>query len=267
MAGPQNTAARRTALVTGASGGIGEHLARRFAAAGFDLVLVARREERLKALADEFAGAHGVRSLIVAADLTDPAAPRAVVSRVDGEGLKPDALVNNAGFAVSGPFAQTPERAELDLIQVNVTALVYLTKLLLPGMLARRRGWVLNVASTAAFLPGPLMAAYYASKAFVLSFSEAVATEVEGSGVTVTTLCPGPTATGFADAAGVAGSSLFSTGAMDAETVARAGFEGLMAGRRVVIPGLKNRLIVASTRLAPRRMLAKIAQRLNRTPG
>jgi len=174
--------------------------------------------------------------------------------------------VNNAGFAVSGPFAEAPERAELDLLRVNILALVHLTKLVLPGMLARRRGRVLNVASIAAYMPGPLMAAYYASKAFVLSFSEALAVEVAGSGVTVTALCPGSTATGFADAAGVQNSELFRS-AMDAATVAQAGYDGAMAGRRVVIPGLMNRLRVLVARLAPRRVSTAIARRLNRTPG
>jgi short-subunit dehydrogenase len=267
LAERQPAGQRGLALITGASGGIGEHLARRFAAGGFDLVLVARREDRLKDLGDELAQAHGVTVCAVAADLAEPDAARAVFERVEGMGLEVDALVNNAGFAVSGPFSEAPERAVLDLLEVNVTSLVQLTKLVLPGMLSRRRGRVLNVASVAACMPGPLLAAYYASKAFVLSFSEALAVEVAGSGVTVTALCPGSTATGFADAAGVQGAALFRSGAMDAATVARAGYDGAMAGRRVVIPGLMNRVRVLAARLAPRRVSAALALRLNRTPG
>lgn len=267
MADKQPAGRQGTALVTGASGGIGEHLARRFASARFDVVLVARREDRLQALADELAKGQGIQATAVPADLADPDAPRSVYSRVEAMGLEVDVLVNNAGFAVNGPFAETPERAELDLLQVNIVALVHLTKLVLPGMLARRRGRVLNVASTAAFMPGPFMATYYASKAFVLSFSEAIANEVEGTGVTVTALCPGATETGFAQAAGAQNSELFRSGAMDVEAVAKAGFEAAMAGRRVVIPGVKNRIAVEAARFAPRRMLASITRRLNRAPG
>lgn len=264
---PKSDAGRRTALVTGASSGIGDRLARRFAAGGFDLVLVARREDRLKALAAELTRDHHIQAHPLAADLARPASARAVVDRVQAIGLEVDALVNNAGFANQGRFAEIPAQAESDLIAVNIAALVDLTRQFLPGMIGRKRGWVLNVASTAAFLPGPLMATYYASKAFVLSFSEALATEVNGTGVVVTVLCPGPTETGFAEAAGVASSPLFRTGAMDADAVAKAGYDGLMRGRRVVIPGLKNRLLTFSTRLGPRWLAASIAGRLNSTEG
>lgn len=251
--------------MTGASSGIGDRLARRFAGGGFDLILVARREDRLKALAEEIVRAHGVKAHALAADLATIGAAREVVERVKGMGLEVDALVNNAGFANQGRFAETPEQAELDLVQVNISALMHLTKLLLPGMIARRQGWILNVASTAAFLPGPLMANYYASKAYVLSFSEAIAEEVAGTGVVVTVVCPGPTATGFAEVAGVEGSALFQQRVMDADDVAKAGYDALMKGKRVVIPGLKNRLLVLSTRLGPRRLAAMIAARLNST--
>ena len=183
--------------MTGASSGIGDRLARQFAAGGFDLILVARREDRLKALAEELSRGHGVSAHALAADLARPAAADEVVDRVKGLGLEVDALVNNAGFANNGPFAEIPEAADLDLIQVNVGSLVHLTKLLLPGMIARGRGWVLNVASTAAFVPGPLMATYFASKAFVLSFSEALGAEVAGTGVVVSALCPGPDGVGL----------------------------------------------------------------------
>jgi short-subunit dehydrogenase len=262
---------RRAALVTGASSGIGEKLARRFAGGGFDLILVARREDRLRALGDELARAHGVDAEALGADLAEPGAARRVVSRLTETGREVDALVNNAGFGARGPFAEVPERTDLDVVRVNVEALVHLTKLLLPGMLSRRRGWVLNVASTAAFVPGPFMATYYASKAFVLSFSEALAAEVEGSGVAVTALCPGLVETEFADVAGARETPLFRGGhnVLDADAVARAGYDGLMAGRRVVIPGLTNKVLVAGSRFTPRRVLAGLARRLNRTttPG
>ena len=258
---------RPLALITGASSGIGEGLARLLAEKGYDLALVARREDRLRALGDALAASHGIRTHVLPADLSDPSAPRAIVDRLSQEGLTADVLVNNAGFGVNGAFAETPEQAEMDMLQVNVVALVHLTKLLLPGMVARKSGKVLNVASTAAFVPGPWMAGYYASKAYVLSFSEALAVETAGTGVTVTVLCPGPTATEFADAAGLGQSGLFQAGnIMSGDEVARLGYEGLMAGRRLVIAGARNRALAFSSRLAPRSVLAAIAGKLNRTP-
>jgi short-subunit dehydrogenase len=255
---------RPTALVTGASGGIGEALARLLAMNGHDLVLVARREKSLQALAVELEGIHGARSVVIAADLVDPAAPRTVARKVEDAGRTIDVLVNNAGYAVHGPAAENPERAELDMLQVNVMALVHLTKLFLPGMVERGRGRILNVASTAAFAPGPFMAGYYASKAFVLSWSEGLASEVAGSGVTVTVLCPGPTETSFAATAGVQKKRLFRGNAvMDAASVARSGFRGLMSGTRVVVPGMRNKVLVASGRFVPRRVQTAVAGYLN----
>jgi short-subunit dehydrogenase len=255
---------RPTALVTGASGGIGEALARLLAMNGHDLVLVARREKALHALAVELEGVHGARSLVVAADLVEPGAPRAIARTVEAAGRSVDVLVNNAGYAVHGPVAENPERAELDMLQVNVMALVHLTKLFLPAMVERGRGRILNVASTAAFSPGPLMAGYYASKAFVLSWSEGLASEVAGAGVTVTVLCPGPTETSFAATAGVQKKRLFRGNAvMDAASVARSGFRGLMSGTRVVVPGMRNKMLVASGRLVPRRVRTAVAGYLN----
>lgn len=175
-----------------------------------------------------------------------------------------DALVNNAGFGARGPFAELDAELEARMIQVNVAALVQLTRAFLPGMLARHSGKILNVASTAAYVPGPFMAVYYASKAFVLSFSEAVAEETQGTGVSVTALIPGPTETNFAATAGNQESKLFRSGSvMSAAAVARVGFDGLMAGKRVAIAGVSNKLTAFSTRLAPRTMLAKIARGLN----
>jgi len=251
-----------TVLVTGASGGIGEQFARLFAAHHHDLILVARIEDKLQSLSAELARAHGIQSRSLAADLADPAAPPRLFEALQGVAI--DALVNNAGFGARGAFAEIGYQVEARMIQVNVAALAHLTRLFLPGMLARRNGKILNVASTAAYVPGPFMAVYYASKAFVLSFSEAIAEEVQGSGVTVTALIPGPTETNFAATAGNQDSRLFRTAAvMSAAAVARVGFDGLMAGKRVAIAGVGNRLTVFSTRLAPRTMLAKITSKLN----
>ena len=254
-----------TVLITGASSGIGEELARLFAAHRHDLVLVARSERKLQSLSGELARAHGIQSRSLAADLADPGAPPRIFEALRQQGLTIDVLVNNAGFGARGPYAEIDYQVEARMIQVNVAALAHLTRLFLPGMLARRNGKVLNVASTAAYVPGPFMAVYYASKAFVLSFSEAIAEETQASGVTVTALIPGPTETNFAATAGNQDSRLFRTGtAMSAAAVARVGYDGLMAGKRVAIAGLSNKLTVLSTRLAPRSVLAKITRKLNR---
>jgi short-subunit dehydrogenase len=253
-----------TVLITGASGGIGEELARLFAAHRHDLVLVARNERKLQEFSGELAGAHGIQSRVLAADLADPAAPGRIFDTLQLSGVAIDVLVNNAGFGARGAYAEIEYEVEARMIQVNVGALAHLTRLFLPGMLARHNGKILNVASTAAYVPGPFMAVYYASKAFVLSFTEAIAEETHGSGVTVTALIPGPTETGFAAAAGNQDTPLFRTGAvMSAAAVARVGFDGLMAGKRVAIAGVSNKLTVLSTRLAPRAMLAKITRKLN----
>ena len=196
------------------------------------------------------------------ADLADPGAPPSIAAWLRDQGIQVDGLVNNAGFGVYGPFASNDLDAELRMIQVNLVALVHLTKRLMGGMLERRRGWIMNVASTAAFQPGPLMAVYYASKSFVLSFSEALACELEGSGVTVTALCPGPTETGFQIGADMKASRLVrSRLMMDSASVARAGYEGLMRGRTLVIPGLTNRLMADSVRFMPRRTVTRFVRR------
>ncbi|HEX8292580.1 MAG TPA: SDR family oxidoreductase, partial [Pyrinomonadaceae bacterium] len=237
---------KMTALVTGASGGIGEELARLFAADGHGLVLVARSRDKLARLAEELHEKHGVGARVLAADLARAGAPQEIFDELRGAGVAVDALVNNAGFGSYGLFAETDLRSELDLLQVNVVALTHLTKLFLPGMLARGRGYVMNVASTAAFQPGPLMAVYYASKAYVLSFSEALANECGGTGVRVSALCPGPTETGFVAAAGMGDSKLFDRAVMDARTVAVEGYRGMLAGKTVVIPGRRNNLLARS---------------------
>ena len=250
-----------TAVVTGASSGIGLELARLLARDGYDLVLVARSVDKLDRLGAELAVQHRIRARSVGADLASPDAPGAIAEMLKQAAVQVEVLVNDAGYGTSGPFATTDLRTELDLLQVNVVALTHLTKLLLPAMLAGKRGRILNVASTAAFQPGPFMAVYYASKAYVLSFSEALAEELSGSGVTVTTLCPGPVPTGFQTRAGVDLTRLVHTPlVMDAATVARAGYAGLMKGKRLVVPGLGNKLLVQSERFAPRRLVTKIAR-------
>lgn len=251
------SADRKTALITGASSGIGLALAREFAAGGFDLVLVARDGQRLASLAAELSGRHGVEAVVMTADLADPAAPARLYERVHEKGLIIDVLVNNAGFGHRGRLADVPLQQHLDMVQVNITALLALTRLFLANMLERGRGRILNVASTAAFQPGPKMAVYYASKSFVLFLSEALSAEVEGTGITVTCLCPGPTATLWASRAGVETSPLFKIGVMDAAVVARMAYAATMSGRRLVIPGLKNKIQAFMTRFAPRALLLK----------
>src|ERR1044071_3253133 len=249
-----------TALVTGASGGIGEELARLFAADGHDLVLVARSRDKLARLSEELGGKHGVEARVLAADLARDESPREMFEELSAGGVSVDALVNNAGFGSYGLFAETDLKSELDLLRVNVVALTHLTKLFLPGMLARRRGYVMNVASTAAFQPGPLMAVYYASKAYVLSLSEALANECGGTGVVVSALCPGPTETGFVAAAGMSESKLFDRGAMTAREVAEAGYRGLFAGKTIVIPGTRNALLARTVGFMPRKLVTKVVR-------
>jgi short-subunit dehydrogenase len=254
---------KKTALITGASSGIGLDFARLFAEGGYDVVLVARTESKLKALADELSMKHGVRALAVAADLADPAAPGRLMERLKAEGVQVEVLVNNAGYAGYGAFAETDARMELDMIQLNIGALTALTKAVLPGMLARKSGRILNMASTAAFQPGPLMAVYYATKAYVLSFSEALANETQGTGVTITCLCPGPTKTGFQERAKMEESKLVKgKEIMDSLTVARAGYEGLLQGRAVVIPGFMNKMLVQSVRFLPRTTVTNIVRKV-----
>jgi len=248
---PQEQGARRQmALITGASSGIGYELAKLFARDGYDLALVARDRQKLDALAQAMRRQHGISASVLPADLSLPEAPETVWRALEASPV--DVLVNNAGFGAYGAFARTELAEQLRMIQVNATALTHLTRLFLPGMIQRGRGKILNVASTAAFQPGPLMAVYYASKAYVLSFSEAVANELRGSGVSVTALCPGPTTTDFQRRAGIERTRLMRGRIMDAETVARAGYRGLLSGRTVVVPGLRNRLLSVAVRLPPR---------------
>ena len=249
-----------TALITGASSGIGLELARIFAEHGHDVVLVARSEAKLKSLASELQS-RGVRAHVVATDLGAPGAAKTVVDRTRELGVDVDVLVNNAGYGLYGPFLETSLDAELAMIQLNIVTLTELTKRLLPAMVARKRGRILNLASTAAFLPGPLMAVYYATKAYVLSFSEAIANELSGSGVTVTALCPGPTASGFQAAANLEESKLVAGKTLPtSREVARAGYDALMRGTTVYVPGLANKMTVQLPRLFPRGVITKVVR-------
>ena len=251
-----------TTLITGASSGIGRSLALFFARAGHDVVLVARREAALADLAGEVNRA-GRSARVHAADLNDPEAPMQLHRQLAAAGVSVDVLVNNAGVGAQGRFDTLPLDRQLAMLQLNVTSLTALTRLFLPDMLARNRGGVLNVASTAAFQPGPLMAVYYATKAYVLSLSEAIAEEVSGSHLRISCLCPGPTHTGFAEAAAMTGSRLFKAGAMSADEVARQGFEGWSAGKRVVVPGFANRLGTLLPRFSPRALVTKVVKSVN----
>jgi uncharacterized protein len=253
-----------TALVTGASAGLGREFARLFAADGHDVVLVARRRDRLEELSRELGSAHAVQAHVLDADLAAAASPRRVCDELAARGLTIDFLVNNAGFGASGSFAAADIDRELGMVHVNVTALVELTQRILPGMLARRRGRILNIGSTAGFQPGPFMATYYASKAFVNSFSEALAYELEGSGVTATLSCPGATATEFAGHAGNAESLLFRMGAADSAGVAREAYQAMMSGQRLVIHGITNKIGVQALRVSPRAAVLGLTARLNR---
>jgi short-subunit dehydrogenase len=245
------------AIVTGASSGIGLELAKLAAQAGYDVALVARSQENLDRAAAGIAASFGVGTQAIALDLTLPQARANLFERVSAC----DLLVNNAGFANNGFFATLPEADVLEEIALDVAAVAHLTRRYLPGMLERKSGKVLNVASTAAFVPGPNMAVYYASKAFVVSFSEAIADEVRGTGVTVTVLCPGATRTGFQERAQVEQTLLIRLPLADPVWVAKAGFEGMMRGKTVVVPGFVNKLVAVSPRFSPRKLVVWLSRK------
>lgn len=248
-----------TALVTGASAGLGTHFALALAKRGHDLILVARREDRLAQLAEMIRDRHGVAAHVIPADLAKKTAVAKLVEAVGREGLTVDLLVNNAGFGARGGFAELDHALQARMIDVNCRALVELCHAFLPQMIARRGGGILNLASTAAFQPGPWMAVYYATKAFVLSFSEALHEEVKAHGVHVSALCPGPTRTEFAEVASMGDSDLFKRLAGPPEKVVADGLKALRANRAVAVSGTMNKVGASSIRFTPRGIARRVA--------
>ena len=260
--------AGQTALVTGASYGIGVDLAECFARDGYDLVLSARSAAPLSEVAERLAKAHGVRAVPLATDLGVFGGGQALVTAIQAKGLSVDVLVNNAGYGHAGALTASDLATQLGMLDLNVRALVELTHLLWDGMLARKRGGVLNVASTAAFQPGPLMAVYYASKAFVLSFSEALWEEARGTGLKVSCLCPGPTVSRFRERAGTGQTRLATASApMPSMPVAEQGYRGWQENRRVVITGARNRVLAGLVPLMPRRVVLRMVRHLQSPPS
>jgi short-subunit dehydrogenase len=246
----------QTALVTGASAGIGIDLAECFAKDGYDLILAARSEAALKQVADRLAAAHKVKATAIALDLGAIGAGRKLADAIAAQGLSVDVVVNNAGYGTAGAFDGSDEIDQLGMIDLNVRALTELTHVYWPKMLAAKRGGVLNVASTAAFQPGPLMAVYYASKAFVLSFSEALWREAQGTGVHVSCLCPGPTVSNFRERAGTGKTKLSRMGTpMSSQSVARMGYRAFQKNRRVMITGTRNKVLARLGPFLPRKTL------------
>ena len=260
---------KKMVLITGASGGIGRDFADVFARNEYDVIVVARSADRLQALADELGDRYATAVTVIAQDLAAPTAARALFDAVTAQGLPVDELVNNAGFADYGAFVESDLAKQEAMMQLNMATLTSLTRLFLPQMVARGYGRVLNVASTAAFMPGPLMAVYYATKAYVLSFSEALASELEDTGVTVTALCPGPTQTDFQARAAMGESKLVQNreGMMASMAVAEQGFDALQAGKALHIPGALNRMQAALPRLLPRRMVPGIVRNAQARTG
>ena len=254
----------QTALVTGASSGIGLELARIFAQEGYNLVLVARRADLLERLAGELRQRHGVWVKVLPKDLAQPSAPDEISHQLVRESIEVDILVNNAGFGIYGEFADGDLKSELNMIRVNVAALTHLTHLFLQGMRKRRHGKILNIASTAGFQPGPLMAVYYATKAYVVSFSQAIANELKGSGVTITALCPGLTESEFHKVAGMDETHLVKGVMMDSRIVAHIGYEALMKGKALAIAGFYNTALAFLVKFAPRDVVTAAVRRIHR---
>lgn len=264
---PANSA-KKTVLLTGASSGIGKELAKLFAADGYDLVVAARRKEKLAELKQELEDAHGVRVFVMEKDLSVPGAGTELYNQIEKEGLEIDILVNNAGFGGQGKFIERDWEADLAMINVNVTSLAELTRRVLPGMVERGSGKILNVASTAAFLPGPLQAVYYATKAFVTSFSQAIAEEVAGTGVTVTAVCPSATSTEFQDRAGLGNTEAFSDRSkMDTPAEVAAGaYKALQQEKRVEVTRKGHAFMLRYLiPFMPRKSVARISKKMNET--
>jgi short-subunit dehydrogenase len=255
-----------TVLITGASSGIGLELAKCFAADGCRLILAARNRDALEKLAEELRRENKIEAVVFPADLSLPETPKRIFAELSSKQIPVDVLVNNAGFGAIGAFDQLPLERQTEMIQVNVAALTGLTRIFLPGMIQRRRGGILNVGSVAGFVPGPGMAVYYATKAFVLSFSEALAAELAGTGVKITVLCPGPTPTNFGNVAGSKNARLMRVPGTSAEKVARDGHAAFRRGRTIAVPGLQNKLVVFLAWLLPRKLVRRTLRKFNGLP-
>ncbi|MGM9973783.1 MAG: SDR family NAD(P)-dependent oxidoreductase [Clostridiaceae bacterium] len=253
-------------LITGASSGIGLELCHLLAEAGNNIILVARKERELYQLKASLMEKFGIQVEVIIKDLANPDAPKEIYTHIISRGININTLINNAGVGSFGPFNEISLEKDINLLDVNIRALTELTKLFLPHLLENGKGRILNVASTAGFMPGPYMATYYASKAYVISFSEALASELKGTGVTVSVLCPGPTKTGFQAKAEMKKSDFVSLGVMEAKAVALCGYEGMLKGKTIIIPGILNKLLVYGSKLIPRKLLtalAKSTQKIN----
>lgn len=250
----------RTALITGASSGLGVEFAKIHAAKGDNLVLVARSKDKMNQLKASLVKDFGVEVQVIAKNLALQPAAKEIYDELKARKITVDYLINNAGFGDFGMYSQCDWEKQQDMINVNITSLSYLTRLLLPDMLKNKYGKILNVASTAAFQPGPTMSVYFATKAYVLSFSEALANELKGTGITVTALCPGATNTGFRIAASLDNSKLFKGAVAGSETVAKYGYKAMMKGKTVVIHGLMNKIMAGSVRFAPRNLVTIVAR-------
>ena len=253
-----------TTLITGASSGIGLELAERFASGGDNVVLVARSEDKLNELADRLRSSHSIEATVIPSDLSKPDAVDGLCDQLAQRSLLIDTLVNNAGFGALGKFAELSADRQTDMVMVNVVALTRLTRQLLPSMIERRRGGILNVGSTAAYQAGPNMSVYYATKAYVLSFTEGLREELAGTGVHATVLAPGPTETGFGEDSGMGKFDFFQSASMSAEAVAKAGYDGYRNNADVVIPGWRNRLMVTGVGFLPRFATRKLVGKMQK---
>lgn len=252
-----------TVLITGASSGIGLELAKCFAADGCRLILVARSTDALETLAKELRQTHGIDARVLTADLSLPETPKRIFSELKNAGVAVDVLVNNAGFGSHGLFAELSLARQIEMLQVNITALTELTGLFLPGMIQRKCGGILNVGSVAGFQPGPGMAVYFATKAFVLSFTEALAAELSDTGITVSGLCPGSTATNFGKVARGGAQRQFKVSVMPAKTVAQEGHDRYRRKKVLTVPGLGNKFIIQLLRVMPRMLVRKVVKLFN----
>jgi uncharacterized protein len=254
-----------TVLITGASSGIGLELAKCFAADSGRLILVARNRDALEKLAEELRHKNKIEVIVLTADLSRPETPKRIVDELSARKITVDVLVNNAGFGANGAFAEIPLQTQMEMLQVNITALTELTGRFLPGMIQRKRGGILNVGSVAGFVPGPGMAVYYATKAFVLSFTEALAEELRGSGLMISVLCPGPTESNFGNVARGKKVRQMKTGKMTAAAVAIYGHDAFRSGKVTAVPGIQNKTFVFLNRILPRQLPRKMVKFYNRT--